>query len=138
MHRESNCVFCKIADGELPSFKIDENEKFIAILDIAQFVDGHTLVIPKEHYSFIWDMPNMSEYFEFVHSVGNHYRNLGYKYVDTLTLGRMVNHAHVHLIPHNDDDETWNNVQGEIDALQVKEKPTEEKLREIQEMFKKS
>lgn len=139
MNRDSNCVFCKIVDGEMPSFKIDENEKFVAILDIAQFVKGHTLVLPKEHHAFMWDVPNIGEYFEFVHSVGNHYRNLGYKFVDTLTLGRMVNHAHVHLLPHNDDDEVWNKVQQHIDGLQVNEetKPSEEVLSETHEMFKK-
>ncbi len=139
MHRDPNCVFCKIVDGELPCYKVDENEKFIAILDIAQFVQGHTLVIPKEHAAFIWDLPNIEEYFEFIHSLGNHYRNLGYKYVDTLTLGRMVNHAHVHLLPHNDNDENWNKVQKEVDNLQVNEgsKPSDEKLSETLEMFKK-
>lgn len=139
MHKDPNCVFCKIVDGELPSFKIDESEHFLAFLDIAQFVEGHTLVIPKEHASFIWDIPNISEYFEFVQSLGNHYRNIGYKYVDTLTLGRMVNHAHVHLLPHNDDDENWNKVQKEVDQLQVNDdsKPSQEKLKEVQEMFKK-
>ena len=139
MHIDPNCVFCKIIDGELPSFKIDENEKFLAILDIAQFVKGHTLVIPKEHVGFIWDIANIGEYFEFVQSLGNHYRNLGYKYVDTLTLGRMVNHAHVHLLPHNDDDENWNKVQKAVDDLQVNDetKLSKEKMEEIKEMFKK-
>jgi diadenosine tetraphosphate (Ap4A) HIT family hydrolase len=50
----------------------------------------------------------------------------------------MVNHAHVHLLPHNDDNENWNKVQTAVDQLQVeKEKPTPEKLKETQEMFKK-
>ena len=139
MHIDPNCVFCKIIDGELPSFKIDENEKFLAILDIAQFVKGHTLVIPKEHVGFIWDIADIGGYFEFVQSLGNHYRNLGYKYVDTLTLGRMVNHAHVHLLPHNDDDENWNKVQKAVDDLQVNDetKLSKEKMEEIKEMFKK-
>jgi histidine triad (HIT) family protein len=139
MHKDPNCVFCKIVAGDLPAYKIDEDENFLAILDIAQFVDGHTLVIPKEHFSFVWDIPEIEQYFKFIHSLGNHYRNLGYKYIDTLTLGRMVTHAHVHLIPHNDDNEVWNKIQREIDGIQLDEnrKPTPEKLKETQEMFKK-
>ncbi len=139
MHRDPNCIFCRIVAGEIPCYKLDENEKFIAILDIAQFVDGHTLVIPKEHYEFIWDIPNVSEYYEFISSLGNHYRNLGFKYVDTLTLGRMVRHAHVHLLPHNDDNETWTRIQKEIDAIQMNDetKRPPAKMEEICEMFKK-
>ncbi len=139
MQQDPNCIFCRIVAEEIPCFKIDENEKFLAILDIAQFVEGHTLVIPKVHCDFVWDIPEVEEYYKFIASIGNHFLNLGYKYVDTLTLGRMVRHAHVHLLPHNDDDETWNKVQKEIDSIQVDEmrKPNEEKLRETQEMFKK-
>lgn len=139
MEKNPNCVFCKIIEGELPSFKIDEDDKFLAILDIAQFVEGHTLVIPKEHYEFVWDVPNIEEYFKFVHSVSNHFKNLGYKFVDCLILGRMVRHAHIHLLPHNDNDETWNKVQREIDGIQLDEerKPTPEKLKETCKMFKK-
>ena len=139
MEKDPNCIFCRIVAGDIPCYKIDENEKFIAILDIAQFVEGHTLVIPKAHYEFVWDIPNVTEYYEFIASVGNHFRNIGFKYVDTLTLGRMVRHAHVHLLPHNDDDEIWNRVQKEIDSIQIDDarKPTPEKLAEIQGVFKK-
>ena len=64
---------------------------------------------------------------------------MGFKYVDTLTLGRTVRHAHVHLLPHNDDNETWNRIQREIDSIQLDttRKLTQEKLKEVQEMFKK-
>lgn len=139
MQKDPNCIFCRIVDEEIPAFKIDENEKFLAMLDIAQFVEGHTLVIPKNHVEFIWDIPNVEEYYKFIASIGNHFRNLGFKYVDTLTLGRTVRHAHVHLLPHNDDNETWNRIQREIDSIQLDttRKLTQEKLKEVQEMFKK-
>jgi histidine triad (HIT) family protein len=119
--KDKDCIFCKIVRGEIPSFKIYENSEFLAILDIAQFVEGHTIVIPKQHYEFIWDVPNIGGYFEFVKSIGNHYRELGYAYVDTLTFGRMVKHAHVHLIPHNEDDKDWDRVMSEVDNLQLNE-----------------
>ncbi len=137
MLTDPSCVFCKIVSGELPCFKIAEDEKFLAFLDIAQFVEGHTLVIPKEHCEFTWDVSNFGEYYEFVKLVGSHYRNIGFKFVDTLTLGRMVHHAHVHLLPHNDDDETWNKVQAVLDGIQVEKerKPSQEKLQEIQGVF---
>ena len=44
---ENNCVFCKIIKGEIPSYKIYEDEKTLAFLDISKDIDGHTLVIPK-------------------------------------------------------------------------------------------
>jgi diadenosine tetraphosphate (Ap4A) HIT family hydrolase len=52
----SDCVFCKIADGKIPSYKIYEDENFIAFADAHPIVDGHTLVIPKKHYENIFDL----------------------------------------------------------------------------------
>ncbi len=135
--KDKNCVFCKIIEGEILSFKIHENSEFLAILDIAQFVEGHTIVIPKEHHEFVWDMPNVRDYFEFVKSVSNHYRALGFTYVDSLTFGRMIKHAHVHLIPHNDDNEDWKKALSEIGRMQLDEsrRMTFEKGKEIQQKF---
>jgi histidine triad (HIT) family protein len=107
-----DCVFCKIVNGDIPSYKIAENEEFLAFLDICQFTPGHTLVIPKEHYHFMWDVPNIGKYFEFVKEIGNHFKDIGYKYVDTVTMGRQVPHSHIHLVPHNGDNKEWH------DALQ--------------------
>ena len=50
-----NCIFCKIIKGEIPSFKIYEDEHTYAFLDIAKDVDGHTLVIPKKHVCNVLD-----------------------------------------------------------------------------------
>ena len=60
----SNCIFCKIVKGEIPSHKVYENEKFLAFLSIEPESPGHTLVIPKEHYRWVWDVPEAGEYFE--------------------------------------------------------------------------
>ena len=105
--KKSDCIFCKIISGEIPSCKIHEDDEFLAILDIAQFTEGHTIVIPKEHFDTMWDVPNIGEYLAFVQKVGNHFRGLEYKYVDTLTFGRMVLHSHVHIVPHNGDSDDW-------------------------------
>ncbi len=52
-----NCIFCKIANGEIPAAKIWEDEDFLAFLDVSPASKGHTLVIPKSHYETIFDIP---------------------------------------------------------------------------------
>ena len=69
---DDNCIFCKIVEGYIPSYKIYETDNFLAFLDIAQFSEGHTLVIPKTHYRFVWDVPNIGEYFQVVQKVAQH------------------------------------------------------------------
>ncbi len=102
-----SCIFCDIIDGKIPAYIIHENENFIAFLDLAQFTQGHTIAVPKKHFDYVWDVNDISGYFSFVQDIGNHYRNLGYKYVDTMTFGRMVRHSHVHIVPHNGEDQDW-------------------------------
>lgn len=115
---DDNCIFCKIVEGYIPSYKIYETDNFLAFLDIAQFSEGHTLVIPKTHYRFVWDVPNIGEYFQVVQKVAQHYiKNFNFKYVDSLVYGRMVPHAHVHLVPHNGDNLEWNNSQKHTEDL---------------------
>jgi len=104
-----DCIFCKIILGQLPSYKVYEDDNYLAFLDISQFTKGHTLVIPKKHYRFVWDVEDISGYYEVVQKIANHYKNnLGFKYVDSLIFGRSVLHAHVQLLPHNGDDKDWN------------------------------
>lgn len=112
-----NCVFCKIIRKEIPSYTIYEDEKYLAILDISQLSKGHTLVIPKKHHKFVWDVED-SGYFEVAKKIANHFRSLGYKYVDCAVFGRMIEHSHIHLIPHNDEGEDWNIACEDIFKLQ--------------------
>ena len=56
--RDANCVFCKILDGVIPSVKIYEDEDFAIILDIGPATFGHALVIPKNHYANLYEMPD--------------------------------------------------------------------------------
>jgi len=104
---DTDCVFCKIISGQLPSSKVYEDDNFLAFFDISQFTPGHTLVIPKIHVECVWDVQNFSEYLAVVNKIANHYRSIGYKYVDSLVFGRGVNHAHIQLVPHNNDDKEW-------------------------------
>jgi histidine triad (HIT) family protein len=115
----SDCIFCKIVKGDIPAYKVYEDDDFMAFLDIAEFVEGHTLVIPKKHYRFFWDIDNVGEYYECVSKICNHYtKDLGFKFVDTLTFGRMVPHAHVHLVPHNGENTEWQNSLERVFAMQ--------------------
>ena len=55
---DENCIFCKIIKGEIPSFKVYEDDDFLAILDINPASKGHTLLMPKKHYAIMPQMPN--------------------------------------------------------------------------------
>ncbi len=115
---KDECIFCKIVDGELPHYKIHENADFLAFLDISQLVKGHTLVIPKKHYRFIWDIEKSSKFFNFAQKIANSFRDKGFKFVDCLAMGRMVKHAHLHLIPYNDKENNWSRGLEEIESIQ--------------------
>jgi histidine triad (HIT) family protein len=132
-----DCIFCKIVRGEIPAYKIAENDNFIAFLDIAQIVRGHTLVIPKDHHRLIFDVPNVGEYFKFVKEIGNHYRDLGFKYVDTITMGRMVEHAHVHLLPYDKGENEWIKALHLVHEMQLDEdrRLDGDKMETIQQKF---
>ncbi|MCK9368635.1 HIT domain-containing protein [Candidatus Dojkabacteria bacterium] len=133
-----NCIFCKIVKGDIPSFKIYEDENFLAILDIAQFSEGHTIVIPKKHADYIWDVEKKDEYFEVITKIANHFRKIGYEYVDSMSWGRMVKHAHFHLIPHDGKKTDWEKSLTEIGKMQTDKTrwPSKEKGEEIAKKFK--
>ncbi|MEI7463544.1 MAG: HIT domain-containing protein, partial [Candidatus Taylorbacteria bacterium] len=61
-----SCIFCKIINKEIPANIIYEDADFLAFLDIRPLSPGHMLVIPKKHYRWVWDVPNVGEYFEVV------------------------------------------------------------------------
>lgn len=113
-----DCIFCKIVRGEIPSYKIYEDDKYLAFLDIARFVDGHTIVIPKKHCRFIWDIENVGEFYEFAVKIANHYRSLGYEFIDSASFGRLVPHAHYHLVPNKKDGNDWDKALESLSVLQ--------------------
>lgn len=107
MKFDSNCIFCKIADGVIPSYKIYEDDDVLAFLDVNPVTYGHTLVISKEHYETA-----LSARKEILHKVMDvaqrigqvQIKQLGAKGVNILTncyeaAGQTVRHFHVHVIP---------------------------------------
>jgi len=104
---KKNCLFCKIVSGEIPSYKIYEDDNFLAFLDIFPSAEGDTLVIPKKHFEFVWDVENVGEYMKFTQKVANHYQTLSERrMVYSIVHGEAVSHAHIHLIP-NVDGGKW-------------------------------
>lgn len=133
-----NCIFCKIISGEIPAYKIHENDDFLAFLDIAQFTEGHTIVIPKKHFRFIWDIENVGAFYEFAVEIANHYRSLGYKFIDSASFGRLVPHAHYHLVPNKGEGNDWEKALDGINVLQadLNRRLQPEKAQEILAKFK--
>ncbi len=96
----SDCIFCKIAKGEIPSHKVYEDKEFLAFLDINPVNPGHCLVIPKKHYRWVWDVENIDEYYKFVGKVANAIRKaFGIEQIASVIWGEEIPHAHVWLIP---------------------------------------
>lgn len=96
----TDCIFCKIIAGELPSYKIYEDEKYLACLDIGQVTDGHTWLIPKKHCRWVWDIDNIGEFFEVAKKIVKNFQKVtGEEFVMSLMWGRDIHHAHLHLVP---------------------------------------
>lgn len=95
-----DCVFCKIINGEIASYKVYEDKNFFAFLDIRPLNPGHTLVIPKKHYRWVWDVKNIGEYYEVVGKIANAIKKaMRTDQVVSLVFGEEVSHAHVWLVP---------------------------------------
>jgi histidine triad (HIT) family protein len=100
-----NCIFCKIAAGEIPCHKVYESSDFLAFLDIHPLNPGHVLVIPKKHFRWAYDVEGVGAYFEVVSKIANAQKKaLGTDYVLTLIMGQEIPHSHIHLIPKYDND----------------------------------
>ena len=95
-----NCIFCKIVKGEIPSYQVYEDEKFLAILDINPRSPGHTQIIPKEHYRFVWDVPNAGEYFEVAKKIAvAQQKAFNQELILCRIDGEEVPHAHIGIFP---------------------------------------
>lgn len=95
-----NCVFCKIVKGEIPAHKVYEDEHFLAFLSIDPLAPGHTLVIPKDHYRWVWDVPDVGSYFEVVRKIARAQQQ-AFKTEAVLSkiVGEEVPHAHIWIFP---------------------------------------
>ena len=108
----SQCVFCRIIQGELPSRKVYEDENTLVFMDIAADVDGHLVAVPKVHCKSLLDCPpkNLHDLMDALQRVSRHLtENCGYDGVNLLhaseeSAGQSVPHLHMHLIPRKKDD----------------------------------
>jgi len=103
-----NCIFCKIIKGDIPCVKIWEDEKYLAFLDLRQINPGHTLVIPKKHTDYLFDLED-SEYCELLlkgKEIAKKLKiKLNPKRVGLAVEGFGVPHVHLHLVPINNGNE---------------------------------
>ena len=108
-----NCIFCKIINGEIPCYKVYEDEKVLAFLDISQASKGHTLIVPKTHFANMLECneETVAYMYKIANKLGNQIVNsLGAKGMNILTninevAGQTVKHFHIHLLPrYNDED----------------------------------
>lgn len=127
--KDSNCIFCKIANGEIPSKTLYEDNKFRVILDLGPATKGHALILPKDHYANLYDLPE-----EDAGDVMKLAKKMMTKMTDKLgcegfnlvqnngdLAGQTVFHFHLHLIPrYQADGQTigWKPQEVSQDALE--------------------
>ncbi len=124
-------IFSKIVTGEIPSYKIAENDKFLAFLDIYPLAKGHTLVIPKQEIDYIFDISDetLAEMMIFAKRVALAIeKSVPCKRIGIAVVGLEVPHAHIHLIPINHIED--------INFANPKLKLTSEELKDISEKIK--
>lgn len=113
------CIFCKIANGEIPSSTVYENSDFKVILDVAPAAKGHCLIIPREHFKDIYeiDADTAGKLFSLATEVARALKQelqcdgLNIIQNNGAAAGQTVNHFHLHLIPRFEGDDvtvTWN------------------------------
>ena len=128
--KDPNCIFCKIANGEIPSRTLYEDEKFRVIMDLGPATRGHSLILPKEHYANLYEIPE-----DLAADAAKLAKKLAIRMTETLgadgfniiqnnneAAGQTVPHYHVHLIPRYQNDGQhilWN--PGEIPAEEMDE-----------------
>ena len=121
-------IFSKIIAGEIPCYKLAENEHFIAFLDIFPLRKGHTLVVPKIEVDKLFDVPDeyLSGLLTFAKPIAKAIeKTYPCDRVSILTVGLEVPHAHVHLIPMNRTED--------MNLLNVKLSLNKEEMQEVQQ-----
>lgn len=117
--KDSNCIFCKIANGEIPAATLYEDEEFRVILDLGPASKGHALILPKEHYTNLYDIEDAvaAKVLPLAKKMINQLTPIlgcdGYNIVQNngSNAGQTVFHFHMHLIPRYTDDQVglgWN------------------------------
>jgi histidine triad (HIT) family protein len=123
-------IFSKIIAGEIPSYKIAENDKFFAFLDIFPLREGHVLVVPKSETDNFFDLPEeyLKELLVFAQPIAKAIeKSFDCNRCGITVIGLEVPHAHIHLIPIN--------TANDLNFTQPKLKLSDERLKEIQKMI---
>ena len=124
----SMTIFSRIINGEIPSYKIAENEKFFAFLDIYPLREGHVLIVPKIEIDNLFDLPKeyLDEILAFAQPIAKAIeKSFRCNRCGVSVIGLEVPHAHVHLIPINSSND--------LNFTQSKSKASEEDLKRVQE-----
>lgn len=127
---DNNCIFCKIANGEIPSKTLYEDEDFRVILDLAPATKGHSLILPKSHYKNLYELPEetagkaMKLAKKMVTTITEKLGCDGYNLVQNNNeiAGQTVFHFHMHLIPRYENDNqkiAWNPTEMTQDELEA-------------------
>ena len=129
-----SCIFCKIVKGEIPCYNIYEDEDVFVFLDAFPCVKGQTLVVPKKHSRWLWDMPE-KEYLGLMEKVyylaGVLRKAFDVEWVEEVVAGIGVEHTHVHLLPRREDDGL-----GEVPTKPLDPKPSEKEMKKIAEKIR--
>ena len=110
--KDSNCIFCKIANGEIPSKTIEENDMFRVVLDVGPATKGHALILPKDHYANLYDLPEevAAEALKLAKKVALkmkerlHCDGVNLVQNNEAAAGQTVFHFHMHVIPRYKED----------------------------------
>lgn len=119
-------IFTKIIKGEIPSYKIAENDKFYSFLDISPLAKGHTLVVPKIQNDYIFDLDDqtLSEMMVFAKKIAKAVeKSVPCKRIGVAVIGLDVPHTHIHLVP-------ISNV-GDLDFTKERVKLSEEEFKSV-------
>ena len=127
--KDENCIFCKIASGEIPSNTIYEDDMFRVILDNGPATRGHALVLPKEHYADLYEISDdtvasamiVAKKMALIMKKKLHCEGLNLIQNNGERAGQTVRHFHIHLIPRYENDEQhilWNPKKPTVQELQ--------------------
>lgn len=113
---DSDCIFCKIVSGEIPAIKLYENDAVIAFLDTGPISDGHTLVVPKQHFARLDECPAEvlgeigARLGKIAKAVSAAMESDGYNVLCNTgrAAGQVVEHLHFHIIPRSEGDGVFN------------------------------
>lgn len=127
---DQNCIFCKLANGEIPTYSIYEDERFRVILDAEPANKGHALILPKSHYKNIYELPDnmaadvmiLAKKMAVTMTEKLHCDGFNLVQNNNEVAGQTVFHFHMHLIPRyiNDNQEIgWNKLQLSNDEFEA-------------------